>query len=186
MHHAQPLSRIAIPDTVHETLRADHARIDALLVTLLERADGPLDAVDRAFGELEQVLLAHMDAEEMYILPMLARQDPGRASEIAEDHATIRCVLAEIGLAFAVGVVRRMRLRELAIFLLRHAELEDADLYDFADEWLSRRAVVAVVGHLKPIRPVPAERASGVAVRASGAIRPPPPSAVAGPWHRGR
>lgn len=124
----------------------DHARLDSMLGALLEcvRADAQPE-MERAWSDYEESLLAHLDAEEMFLLPGLAAHDPGLASSIRDEHAVIRSTLAEVGVGLELHIVRDEHMRELARFLRAHARIEEASLYLWAGASLT-------ASHLSSVR----------------------------------
>ena len=97
----------------------------------------------------EDGLLAHLDAEEMYLLPELSRHDAARADVIRAEHATIRALLAEVGVGLELHIVREDQMQRLAAFLRRHAEAEEADVYTWADENLEEGSRHGLIGRLR-------------------------------------
>jgi hypothetical protein len=105
---------------------------------------------------------------------VLARHDSRAAYAIATEHAHIRSLLANAGLALARNGDGAARLEELAVYLARHAELEARVVYPWAaarlsraalrgaiDRWHARRdlaPILARIGALPPPSRAPRER----------------------------
>jgi hypothetical protein len=138
------------PKRFQELLPRDHQRIDAMLTSILE-----LVHVDRRpqlaeqWSAFEDAVLAHLDAEEMFMLPELSHHDPVRAGEIHDQHLTIRRLLAEVGIGIDLHVVREAQLERLASFLREHATSEERDFYRWADETLPQPALASVLRRLR-------------------------------------
>ena len=133
-----------------DLLPRDHARLDAMLASILELVHVDLrPQLDEHWTVYEDGVLAHLDAEEMFMLPELARHDAPRANEIRTEHATIRALLAEIGVGIELHVVREDQMQELATFLRRHAEAEERDFYKWADKELPESLLQGLVRRLR-------------------------------------
>jgi hypothetical protein len=138
------------PKSFQELLARDHQRIDAMLSSILE-----LVQVDRRpqlaeqWGAFEDAMLAHLDAEEMFMLPELSNHDPARAGEIRGEHVTIRRLLAEVGIGIDLHVVRASQLDYLAAFLRKHAASEEQDFYRWADQALPEPVLASMFRRLR-------------------------------------
>ncbi len=133
-----------------DLLPRDHARLDAMLASILELVHVDLrPELAEHWAVYEDGVLAHLDAEEMFMLPELARHDAPRANEIRTEHATIRALLAEVGVGIELHVVREDRMQELATFLRRHAEAEEREFYKWADKELPEGSLQGLVRRLR-------------------------------------
>lgn len=122
---------------IRDTLHADHARLDRLfgeLVDTVEGADPP--TVQQMWSRFESGLLAHFDAEERYILPLLERDHAAEVRGIEEEHDRIRRLVAELGVRADLHTLRKSVVDELVATLHAHAEREDRTLYPLADATL--------------------------------------------------
>ena len=130
----------------HETMLQDHERIDALLGSMIEAAhnDDP-DGLGRRWDLFEAMLLAHMNGEELFLLPALEKHDPKRATEIRADHAKIRELLATIAIELDLHMVNEQQMRALKRHLDAHARAEEADFYRWAEEALPQSTLASVV-----------------------------------------
>jgi len=111
-------------------LRRDHERIAQGLRRVVEfvKADDVVCAREE-WADLEELLVRHMEAEEMFLLPHFERAHPVGCRQLRGDHADIRRRLGEMGLAFDLHTIRAERVEELAAFLTRHVDEENASLY---------------------------------------------------------
>ncbi len=126
---------------LHTRLAKDHEEIHALLECLAQDVDAPpCGALASTWAALEGRLLRHMDAEEQYLLPLLEASHRKEVERTRAEHAHIRDLVAELGVAIELHTVRRPAITQLIDLLKRHAAYEDAALYDLAGE----RASVAV------------------------------------------
>lgn len=123
--------------TFHETMLQDHERLDALLGAMIEAAheDDP-EGLGRKWDVFEATLLAHMNGEEMFMLPALAKHDPVRSRTIWDDHVAIRELIATIAVGLDLHIVNEERMRTLKRRLNEHARSEEVDFYRWADEAL--------------------------------------------------
>jgi hypothetical protein len=133
-----------------DLLSHDHARLDAMLSSLLELTHvNAQPALDVQWGAYETSLLAHLDAEEMFLLPGLAKQDSLHADRIRAEHAKIRELLAEVGVGLELHLVRESQMLELARFLREHAKMEQEPLYSWADRAIAQSSFALVRNRLR-------------------------------------
>lgn len=131
-------------------LLEDHARLNGILTRLLAAFEAN-DREDMAalWNQLEAGLTAHMDAEEKFLLPVLARTEPAEARELLAEHADIRSRLLELGVRVDLHTIRLDSGRELIDLLRAHASKEDEILYEFADKHVdaeTRASVLHAIG----------------------------------------
>ena len=131
-------------------LQEDHDRIDALLSSLIAsvRADDR-DAIASAWSLVEEALLRHFDAEEMFIFPVLARAHGGEIRELRREHDEMRHALGEIDLAIELHTVRCEPIEDLCARLREHAKREDALAYVEAEQELHPAAVRSLLKRLR-------------------------------------
>ncbi len=126
---------------VQTRLDQDHVELRLLLLRLSQDARDPSGSALRAtWNELEPRLLVHLDAEEQYLLPLVEGSHPAQADCTRSEHAQIRRMLSELGVAIELHTAREPMINELIRTLDEHAEREDRTLYRFAGE----KASVAV------------------------------------------
>lgn len=118
---------------VRVILSHDHQALDALLTQLAEEAqDSDRHALRKTWCDFEKRLLAHIDAEERYLLPLLEAQSPVQVAHARDEHARIRDLVAELGLAIELHAAREPAVRRLVELLRAHAQHEDSTLYQLA------------------------------------------------------
>lgn len=126
-------------------LEADHAAIDAMLCELADE----VRAEDRTIApgtwdRIEGAVLAHMNVEEMFIIPLLAVEDAEAAEGLLRAHADIRHRLGELGLAFDLHTVRADAIDDFCTRLRTHGAQEAELVYPLAE----RRLPVSTVRSL--------------------------------------
>jgi hemerythrin-like domain-containing protein len=132
--HAQA----TVPSTlIRDRFLADHQRLDELFARLL----GAFEADDRelvasSWTEFESGLLAHIEAEEEFLIPALARSSERDARSILQEHGHIRERLAELGAGVDLHIVRLDAARAFIDELRAHAGHEDALMYRWGDQHL--------------------------------------------------
>jgi hemerythrin-like domain-containing protein len=135
------------PKNPRIALEEDHRHISSLLerLVVLLRADDRVGAI-KALRTAEEVILAHLDGEEMFLLPALASAIPAEATRLRAEHAEIRRTLGELGLACELHTVRAEAVEAFCASLREHAEREEAILYAEAERRLpvlSARSLLA-------------------------------------------
>jgi hemerythrin superfamily protein len=128
-----------------EALRRDHARLDRLYAELLDAYhEEKWSLVDEAWGPFESGLRAHMAAEETHVFPGLDELEPGEVAALRVEHAELRKLLGELGVAVELHAVRENVARALVDRLHAHAAREDRIVYRWADEKLRPGTLVAL------------------------------------------
>lgn len=121
-------------ETAISRLMADHAAIADLVYRILRLVDGG-DVNDAGVlaAELADLFLEHSLGEEEGLFAEL--RQAGEAVEetdrLVDDHKNLRAALSEAGL-----VLDGPRLRHVLSELVRHAEVEDSDLFPYAMQQL--------------------------------------------------
>ena len=117
-----------------ERLLADHERLERLFSDLLNAAEGAdQPTLQRVWTEFESGLLAHLDAEEQYLLPHFEKTDPDVAGTVRADHERIRKAIAGLGVSTDLHLLRLDVAEELIRTLREHAALETRSLYAWAE-----------------------------------------------------
>ncbi|HTR50360.1 MAG TPA: hemerythrin domain-containing protein [Kofleriaceae bacterium] len=119
--------------------------LDRVLVAMEANAR---DDVRALWTELDHGLLAHMEAEERFVLPVFVHVDADEARALLREHGLLREQLLELGIAVDLHYVRYERSREFALLLERHAGREENLLYRWADERLPPETVERVKRHV--------------------------------------
>jgi hemerythrin-like domain-containing protein len=151
----------APPASVSDAFLADHEMLNALLGKLLAALEADdHEAAARMWTECESALSAHLQVEETYLIPALARVCTRDARVLVQEHRHIRTRLAELGNGIDRHVARSDTVRDFIDELRAHAQSEDRLLYKWADDWLEESQRVLALGAVsesaalknKPIR----------------------------------
>jgi hemerythrin-like domain-containing protein len=122
---------------IRERFLADHREIEALLEKVLATCeDGDREDVAAVWTEFDARLLAHMDAEERYLVPLLKQQNPQAARAILEEHKHFRARLTELCTEVDLHTIRLREARSFIGELRAHSAHEDKTLYSLADQAL--------------------------------------------------
>jgi uncharacterized protein (TIGR02284 family) len=108
------------------------------------------------WNAFESAVLRHLDAEEMFLLTAFERASAAEAKIVRAEHAEIRRVLGEVGLAFDLHFVSVEQVERLQELLAKHAARETASMYTWAGadrNHLLARAMLRRIG--KPLTPGP-------------------------------
>lgn len=139
--------------TLYLYMTSSHAQMRELLVQLLDAmAANARGEVARLWDELDHGLLAHMEAEERFVLPRFAHVDHAEARDLLREHGQIREELLELGVAVDLHYARFDRSEAFAHLLLAHATREERLLYRWADEELAPDAIEAVRSRVSAAR----------------------------------
>ena len=146
-------------NALRQRLMHDHRELHTVLQQLAEDADAPqVGQLQQTWARFERHLLAHLEAEEQLLLALLQASYPEEVERTRREHAKIRELVSELGVAVELHTVRKEAILALVRLLDEHAEREDRGLYDLAGE----RASVAVEHRLATLI-----KSSLAAVRAS-------------------
>lgn len=120
---------------VRDRLMQDHARLERILDQVLAAFEAnDQEGVAASWAKFDTELLAHLDAEERFLIPSLFRANPRAAQTILEEHRHIRTRLTELGAGVDLHIVRLTTARAFIEELRAHARNEDRLLYKWADE----------------------------------------------------
>jgi hemerythrin-like domain-containing protein len=154
-----------MPRDLADALAQDHEDVARRLEGLVAaaRADDR-EALAAAFAQAEEGLLAHMNAEELYVLPAFSVVDAKEAKALRAEHARLREELGRLGLGVELHVVRKEHVDQLVAFVRQHAERERKLMYKWIDTSLPPENLRALVTRLRA-----AWKARGFAARAKSA-----------------
>ncbi|MCX5747123.1 MAG: hemerythrin domain-containing protein [Proteobacteria bacterium] len=141
------------PHTSEEPLATflthNHTRLETQFQSLLEAMAAGAPEARELWGALDHELLAHMEAEERYVLPAFAKVDHDEAKQLLREHGLLREQLLELGVAVDLHAIRFERSREFINRLRAHAAREDRLLYRWADLKLSADLATATRRHAR-------------------------------------
>jgi len=144
--HDHPTKRTEVLDALRGQHRAIAAQLDGMCK--LVRGDDR-DAMRAAWAKLEDALLAHLNLEEMHLLPAIAENHPEHVRLVRAEHAEIRETLGEIGVELDLHVARADQVERLAEQLRAHAVAEEVGMYTWAEGELPKTARELVLRKLR-------------------------------------
>ena len=118
---------------IHRLLTTDHQRLEQLfreLENAVEGADQP--TIQRDWTDFERGVLAHFEAEERLIFPLLETEHAPEVERARKDHERVRALLADLGVRTDLHLLRKDVADELIARLREHAAWEDRTLYPWA------------------------------------------------------
>jgi hemerythrin superfamily protein len=133
--HGTP-NRVELPNrepSLRTVMGDDHERLERLfdaLVTEAVRGD-PADLLDE-WRTFERSLLAHLEAEEVHLLPAFGQSAPTEAAALWDEHARIREKLTELGIDLELHCLSADRVKAFIDGLRAHAAREERLLYPWA------------------------------------------------------
>ncbi len=150
-------------------LEADHAAIDGMLTELADE----VRAEDRTIApgtwdRIEGAVLAHINVEEMFVIPLLAAEDAEAAEGLLRAHADILHRLGEIGLAFDLHMVRADMIDDFCTRLRTHGAQEAELIYPIAERRLPVSTVRSLLLRLRAATPRKTRRTKAVAAPTQG------------------
>ena len=134
---------------LREQLLHEHEWLDQALNDLAcaaEAAEPP--GLLRAWSELEEGLVQHLDFEERELFPLVAPFHAEGVEALRREHDHIRKLVTDLGLRAELHTLRKDAADDLVETLRRHAEHEDRTLYHWVEEHLpedSRRHLLGLL-----------------------------------------
>jgi uncharacterized protein (TIGR02284 family) len=142
---SRPISRSAGVEEASSRLRLDHVEFEASLERLRAfMVAGDAELARGEWDELEGAILRHIDAEEMFLLPAFAREEPVEAATLQSEHAEVRRHMGEIGVALDLHTLRLEQIDEMFRAVARHIARESRTLYAWADQGRNRPLLDAI------------------------------------------
>jgi len=123
----------------------DHASLDALYARVLEAMAANAEHLDGLWTQFDHHLRSHMESEERFVIPELAKVDRLAALLLLREHGQIREELVELGVACSLHELRFARSRELVEQLRSHAARENDLLYRWADKHLDVNVITSAM-----------------------------------------
>lgn len=121
---------------------------EACLAILGAGLAGEPDELTRRWGEIEHQLFDHMMAEEHFLFPAYQHDEPENAQDLRDQHARLRELALEIGVAVQLHTIRMEQLQAFVAALRAHGQREEASLYRWADRHVSDAERHRMHGHL--------------------------------------
>jgi hypothetical protein len=133
MSHATP---IAPPSG--RILHQHHREIEEACRALLGAGyAGVPGELTRSWGEIEHQLYDHMMAEEHFLFPAYQEDEPDNAQALRDQHARLRKLAREIGIAVQLHIIRMEQIERFVSALRAHGRLKEMTLYWWADHHVS-------------------------------------------------
>jgi hemerythrin superfamily protein len=118
-----------------QLLLSDHQHLDKLFERLLDDVHcGDWTICQGTWSRFERRLLEHIEMEETYLLPIFECEYPEKTADLRKEHASIRCMLADMGVALELHSVREQDVQRFIESLQGHAAREEALLYRWAKD----------------------------------------------------
>jgi iron-sulfur cluster repair protein YtfE (RIC family) len=145
----------ALAPSIRQTFLADHRRLEALMDRVLDASlGGDREELAALWDQFDAQLLAHLEAEELHLIPILSQTSARDARALMHEHKLIRERLAELDVAVDLHAVRATMVKQFIDELQAHAAHEDALLYARSDAAFApstRRAVLnALISLVRP------------------------------------
>lgn len=118
---------------IHALLTTDHERLERVFCELenaVEGADQP--TIQRGWDAFERGLLAHLEAEERLLFPLLEAEHSEQVERARREHGRLRALLADLGVRSDLHLLRKDVAAALLDQLRKHAAWEDQTLYPWA------------------------------------------------------
>ena len=120
-------------EDIHALLVADHRRLEQLFCELENAVEGADQrTIQRDWTDFERGVLAHFEAEERLIFPLLESEHAREVEQAKRDHELVRTLLANLGVRTDLHLLRKDVADELIAHLREHAAWEDRTLYPWA------------------------------------------------------
>ena len=126
-------------------MHASHAQLDRELDRLIIAVEAGDPDIRTLWDRVEGEILAHLDAEERFVLPSFARVDLAEAAQLLHEHGRIRELLMELGVAIDLHSARVAMCVGLVELLRAHADREQRFLYRWAATCLHPELLRATV-----------------------------------------
>jgi uncharacterized protein (TIGR02284 family) len=145
----KPLSKAATIEEAGARLSLDHEELEASLDRLRDFSEADdIELVQGEWNELETSLLRHIDAEDMFLLPGFAADQPADAATLRAEHAQIRAELGGIGLAVDLHTLRVEQVDTFYRLVVHHVARERRTLYPWARRDTNSALLEAVLRRL--------------------------------------
>jgi hemerythrin superfamily protein len=130
---------------------AHHEHIEEALAEVVEvLVAGDSQRARAQFERVRTDLLAHLEAEEAFILPKLREAHREAAITLLAEHDQMRALLDQLGADAAVGALGSEQVRRFAARLKEHSAREEGLLYPWAREKLGDWAWAKIARQITP------------------------------------
>jgi hypothetical protein len=139
------------PSSIDAMMRADHETLEQSIRTALAQLAGsPMDTVRASWLQMESRLVAHLDAEEHYMLPRFAKAYPHEAAQIYLMHKQLRATLEQLGLDLDLHTLRVEAAESFVRMLHEHAAFEERLFYEWSHAALPVAEHRSILRRLRP------------------------------------
>ena len=126
--------------SLESMLAGEHHRLDRAFQAIVTRAQGgDYQEIEREWLAFQSALLQHLDAEEKNLIPALAKDRPGEAQTLLDEHANIRIKLLQLGVDLDLHCLRAERVEAFVETLSAHAHREENIFYPWVDRQMGGR-----------------------------------------------
>ena len=126
--------------SLESMLAGDHLRLERAFQAIVTRAaGGDVQQLECEWLSFQSALLQHLDAEEKNMIPELAKDRPGEAQALLDEHANIRIKLVQLGVDLDLHCLRAERVEAFVEALRAHAHREENIFYPWVDRRLGCR-----------------------------------------------
>ncbi len=117
---------------IHQTLVEHHRQLDNLFDSYTAARAEHEAGAESLFAEFESALVAHFEAEELHLFPVLEGEFPEEIRALREEHELLRRRLGAVSLG--AQEIDASALAQLATQLRDHGRREDNMLYRLVNE----------------------------------------------------
>jgi hypothetical protein len=118
-----------------QLLLSDHQRLDELFARLLDDVHcGDWNVCQATWSRFERELLEHLETEETLLLPKFEGEYPKETALLRDEHASIRRLLADMGIQVELHALREQAARHFIESLRGHAAREELLLYRWTND----------------------------------------------------
>lgn len=120
--------------SLESMLAGDHHRLERAFQAIVTRAQGgDFQQLEREWQAFQGALLQHLEAEEKHQIPALAKDRPGEAQTLLDEHTDIRIKLLHLGVDLDLHSLRAERVEAFVEALRAHAHREENIFYPWVD-----------------------------------------------------
>jgi hemerythrin-like domain-containing protein len=131
---------------IHQRLADHHRQLDELFESFAAATAAREERAQKLLGEFESALIAHFEAEELHLFPILQREFPDEILALREEHELIRRQIGRLG---AEGGLDVSPDSELVQRLRKHAAREDNMLYKLVNDASTSERYQQLISYLE-------------------------------------
>ena len=124
--------------SLESMLAGDHHRLEREFQVIVTRAyGGDFQLLEAEWLAFQTALLGHLDAEERNMIPELAKDRPGEAQTLLDEHTNIRIKLLQLGVDLDLHCLSAERVEAFVEALRAHAHREENIFYPWVDRQIA-------------------------------------------------